>query len=457
MPLRDDLLNPIEGENPSGANLQYDVKVFDVIKEARLEDDESIPTGNWGRAPKKADRNLVIKVAGDALATRSKDLRLVGWYLESLVRKEGFAQLPPGLQLMRDTQTQFWETVYPEKDPDDGSLDLRIGAMEAAASILAIQMKLIPLMRSGINYLQYQDAKALGFDGDSRSDEKAAIRADAVKRGRLVGEDVQKGVDGTPKAFYAETEKQLIASLEILDELDRDGEEKYGDDYPSLNKLKTAIEEVKSVISTVLNEKRKTEPDPVEKVEVPEEEGAEGEESAEGEAGEGAEGAPVKKAKRSAPVGAPTDKEEAYLQVAACAEMLLEQEPMSAVPYLLCTALRFGETRRADLDDFSFAVAPSTEVRLSMRKLAGAQQWGELMTLCIRTMPEPCGRVWLDLQRYVYRAAQGLNNEALAATVASTVRTLLNDFPAVRTLTLDDDTSAANPETQTWLDAEVLR
>src|SRR6201994_45361 len=71
MPLRDDLLTPIPGDNPSGVNLQYDVKVFDVIKEARIEDDESIPTGNWGRSAKKADRNLVIKVAGDSLAKRS--------------------------------------------------------------------------------------------------------------------------------------------------------------------------------------------------------------------------------------------------------------------------------------------------------------------------------------------------------------------------------------------------
>jgi len=47
MPLRDDLLEPIEGENPSGPNLQYD-KIFDQIKEARQEDDDSIPAGGWG-------------------------------------------------------------------------------------------------------------------------------------------------------------------------------------------------------------------------------------------------------------------------------------------------------------------------------------------------------------------------------------------------------------------------
>src|SRR5665213_4038095 len=99
MPLRDDLLEPIEGENPSGPNLQYD-KIFDQIKEARQEDDESIPSGTWERAIKKADRPLVIKVAGDALAKRTKDLRLAGWYIESLVRKEGFSVLVPSIELV---------------------------------------------------------------------------------------------------------------------------------------------------------------------------------------------------------------------------------------------------------------------------------------------------------------------------------------------------------------------
>ena len=48
MPLREDLLEPVAGENPSGQSLQYD-KIYDQIKEARVEDDESIPMGKWER------------------------------------------------------------------------------------------------------------------------------------------------------------------------------------------------------------------------------------------------------------------------------------------------------------------------------------------------------------------------------------------------------------------------
>ena len=37
MPLADDLLNPIDGPNPSGADLRYD-EIYSKIKEARREE-----------------------------------------------------------------------------------------------------------------------------------------------------------------------------------------------------------------------------------------------------------------------------------------------------------------------------------------------------------------------------------------------------------------------------------
>ena len=57
MPLRDNLLNPISGENPCGENLRYAV-VYDKIKEARREDDDA-PQGDWQRERKTADHALV--------------------------------------------------------------------------------------------------------------------------------------------------------------------------------------------------------------------------------------------------------------------------------------------------------------------------------------------------------------------------------------------------------------
>ena len=110
MALRNDLLEPVTGENPSGPSLRYE-RVYDQIKEARVEEDDGFPAGDWQRPAKKADFNLVIKLAGDALATRTKDLQLLAWLTEAHVKREGITLLPPCLSLFLAMQEQFWETL----------------------------------------------------------------------------------------------------------------------------------------------------------------------------------------------------------------------------------------------------------------------------------------------------------------------------------------------------------
>src|SRR6185295_16778079 len=112
MPLREDLLTPIPGDNPSGENLKY-APVYDKIKEARRQDDDA-NQGEWQRVRKVADFNQVVKLAGDALATKSKDLQLAAWLTEAQLNRESFAGLCEGLKLIRGLIENFWDTLYPE-------------------------------------------------------------------------------------------------------------------------------------------------------------------------------------------------------------------------------------------------------------------------------------------------------------------------------------------------------
>src|SRR5258707_3186110 len=121
MPLLDDLLHPIPGDNPSGASLRYD-PLYDKIKEARRRDDNA-PQGDWQRERKAADYKQVVKLAGDALGTRTKDLQLAAWLTEALLHQEGFSGLRQGLDLLRGLIENFWDTLYPEIE--DGDVELR--------------------------------------------------------------------------------------------------------------------------------------------------------------------------------------------------------------------------------------------------------------------------------------------------------------------------------------------
>src|SRR4051812_19269746 len=126
MSLRDELLAPIAGDNPAGVDMRYD-PLFDKIKEARREDDD-VPQGEWQSARKVADWPVVIKLAKDALSSRTKDLQLAAWLTEAQLRREGFAGLRDGLDLLAGLVEQYWDHVYPEID--DGDAEMRAAPLE---------------------------------------------------------------------------------------------------------------------------------------------------------------------------------------------------------------------------------------------------------------------------------------------------------------------------------------
>ena len=450
MPLREDLLEPIQGDNPSGTDLYYD-KIFDQIKEARTEDEDDMPAGDWSRTQKIADHAAVIKLASEAIAKRTKDLRLATWLAESHFKREGYPLLIPSLEFLKKIQEEFWPTFYPAIE-EDGDIGRRVGAMEAYAARMYLALRSAPVTKSGFNVLQYRESRTVGYEADAATTEKMDARNEAIQRGKITAEDFDKSFAATPKTFYVATEEILTNALSLLDEIERFHEEKYGSDYPNLGKLRSAIEEEKIVFTALLNEKRKTEPDQVEQTEA-------FDEPAETpvEAASDAPAAPQKTTRPRPSLGAPTTAEEAYSMITACAEFLRAADTSSPVPYLVCAGLRLGETRRqGSSPPFDFAIAPPTETRQAFRRLANEGNWDDLLKLSLQALGDRSARAWLDLQRYIWRAASGAGYEAIAVAVVANTRALLQDLPELRTWTLDDDTPAANLETQQWIDAEIL-
>ena len=458
MPLREDLLAPIAGDNPSGEDLYYD-KIFDQIKEARREDEDDLPEGDWERTQKKkADHRAVVKLAGEALAKKSKDLRLAGWLVESQLRMENFPVLAPGIELLRSLQESFWPTFYPIIEEGE-DLELRMLTVETVTGLIAAAVRKVPLTKNGLSFEDYLAAHAIGYEKDATTEAKQEARKDAIDHGRLTAEDFDHAFVGTPKSFYVEANAALAASLEATERLDEFQQQQYGDNAPNLSKLRAALEEVHQIAELLLNERRKTEPDPVQAAEKPAPQPA-GEAGQPGQTEQGTEGKasaePLRP--RSVVSGQLGQTADAYALVVESAEFLFKNDPSSPVPYLICAGLRLGETRmQGPVPAPGFAVGPSPEIRQSLRVLANQSAWGELMRVALPILASECARAWLDLHRYIWRAAQETGAEAIAAAVAGTVRSLLIVRPELRHWTLEDDTGAANPETQQWLDSTVLQ
>ncbi|HUX27206.1 MAG TPA: type VI secretion system protein TssA [Terracidiphilus sp.] len=454
MPLRDDLLNPIPGDNPSGASLRYE-RVYDQIKEARTEDDESIPTGDWQRQAKKADFPLVIRLAGEALATKSKDLQLAAWLAEAHVKREGIGLIQPCIKLFQDLQEQFWDTLHPEIE--DGDVGMRAVPIEWAANRIATILREASITRDGLNFYQYRESRSVGYEADAESsDTKREARTLAIEDGKITAEDFDKAFASTSKSWYLQMDESLRSAAETLDTLQTYCEEKYGDDSPGFGKLRNALEEVGQVIGVLLNEKRKLEPD--EQVEAAVEEEPDAEAEAEAEAEATPEAKPVARARASKSLSAePVDREDAIARVQACARFLQTDNPASPVAYLLQSALRFAELReQGSWPSWDFLVPPVTEMRQNLKRFSAEENWGELLNVAIAAAGEPCGRAWLDVHRYIWKASSEAGYAAVAASVISTLQALLKDVPEIPTWTLSDDTPTANPETQRWLEEMVI-
>jgi type VI secretion system protein ImpA len=445
MPVPGNLLDPIPGPSPCGENLYYS-PVYDKIKEARRQDEE-IPQGEWRLEVKKADYIQVIKLATDALSNKSKDLQLAAWLSEALLKQEGIGAFAGGLDLLRGLIETYWDGVYPQLE--DGDAEMRATPLEWAGTRLGEAIQQSPITRSGLNWFTYKESRRVPYESEAQGSEtKAAARETALSEGKMTPEEFDAAVDGTPTEFYTGLQADVGRALESLESLGQVCDEKFGDLAPSFGPLRAAIEEVQQLLRMLLA-KRGAPASVQEAAPAPAESGW---------------GAPVAEqsaasARAVAPSGSlpaePADQEDAFRRIAVVAQFLRKESACSPVAYLLLRGLRWGELRaNGSSFDESLLEAPPTEVRQKLKRLAADGQWEEALETAETAMASPCGRGWLDLQRYVVRACEGLGSwyEPVALAVRAEVQALLRDFPQLRTATMTDDTPTANPETQAWLD-----
>jgi type VI secretion system protein ImpA len=447
MLLREDILAPIAGENPSGIDLRYDTKllIYDKIREARRQDD-GLAQGDWQSERKIANYPSVIKLAQDTLATISKDLQLAAWLTEALLATEQYAGLCQGLTLCNALLANFWETIYPVIE--DGDRELRAKPLSWMGSMLDVPLRSAPLVSEGYSWFAYKDSRVVGFEDQAKTDKDRKTRAKLIEDGKIAPEVFDKAFADTPKAFYLKAEKDLDKCLEGLESLEKFCDEHFEDDAPPFGKLKTALTDVRHTVHTLLERKREKEPDPVEEVPLVE--------AVQAEAVTQEEGAAPASA---VPLGAvlmaePGDLRQAVASIAAGAAFLRKREPLSPAPYLILRGLRWGELRTVSrLSDSTLLEAPPTELRQKVKRLALANRWSDLLDACEDAMALPCSRAWLDLQRFSVAAcaALGAEYQPIATAIQSELRALLNDLPELLEATLLDDTPAANPETKAWL------
>lgn len=446
MPWRTDLLDPIPGENPCGGDLRYE-PVYQEIKEARREEVD-VPQGAWATDRKVAEWPQVARLCNDILAKRSKDIQIGVWLTEAMLRLEGFSGLKGGAENLNGLLEKFWDRLFPELEEDD--TELRAGPLDWMGGKLGDAVRLVPINPDGHSWASFTDSRSVPLEESVKNDaNKLAARKKLLESGKIAPEVFDKSVEAAPKAYYKQLVKDIDGCLSALKTLGNTCDAKFGDASPSFGDLRKAIETVRIVVHPFLKKKLELDPDPPEAEPVPET--AEQAEAAADSSDAAAEGGALLSLD-------PTSYGDAVARVAAAAKYLRRAEPGNPSPFLMLRGLRWGEVRASGSPPKQRLLeAPSTAVRTQIKSYILDQKWAELLEASELAMAQPCGRGWLDLQRYAVTACDRLGAPYYLAGKA--VREALADYlhavPQIREMMMMDDTPAANDETRTWLSGEL--
>jgi type VI secretion system protein ImpA len=449
MPLRDDLLNPIPGDSPSGANLRYD-PVTDKIKEARREDIDA-PQGEWKTALKTADWPAVIKMAGEALAKRGKDLQIAVWLVDAHIRKEGFSLVAPCFHLLHDLMEQYWDILYPEIE-EDGDMEVRAAPLVWLGSKLGEPLGFLPIVSGKLSYHKYQESRAVGYETDADTGEKEEARQNAIKEGKTTAEEFDAAAEATSVQALRDTYKQLNEGKAALEQLSEYCDTQFGDFSPSFIKTRDAIEEIAQTVRIILGRK----PGGLEEEAPP----ALDDEFSVGLTSQTKTAEPAaEEAAEEQPAAAAEDDSGGDIarQLATICRNMRARDPEDPSPYMILRAYSWAKIMfRAPLLDHSAIVPPESDLRVKLKRLTADSEWDKVIELTEATMLKPAGRFWLDLQRYAINAIEQKGFPGVARVVNNQLRILLETLPEILDITFPDDTSAANKDTRDWIENFVI-
>lgn len=337
----DPLLVPVAADAPAGASLRYD-PVFLQLRQAREEDDPSLPMGEWERPLKKADWRAQATQCAALLSSRSKDLQLAAWLCEAWTRQHRLDGFVAGVKLLNGLVDQYWDTMYPQIE--DGDADARVAPFvwmnDNLALVLRLHVPIAPLPERRpphINLAEWEQLSAgtpLERSGDEQPLDRDGVVDEIDTRGLLWLDDFGRMVQEAAQDW---------------DALSRKLDERLALEAPSLGKVGDALRRMQRACASLMNGRSAHPAAPPAAQTVQAHAHADDEYPEEQTMTDSYTATPAHAPQAGLPAGPITTREEAYRVLEAAAEFLQRTEPHSPTPYLVKRAVAWGQMSLADL------------------------------------------------------------------------------------------------------------
>lgn len=337
----DRLTRPIDGGQPTGPDLRTDpspVSAYYQIKDARAAARAAERAGTQveqGQQVVSAEWNTVLRLAPEVLATKTKDLEIVAWLVEALLRAHGFAGLRDGFRLLRELVDKFWDGLHPM--PDEDGIATRVAPLTGlsggdSAGTLSVPIAMAPITRDGefgtFGLWRYAKARDLAKNTDP-----AALN-EAMAAGAATLEQFEATVRSTDPNFLRCLAGDVDAAIEHFTALTALLDAKCGADSPPSSSIRNLLLEAKQTIQHVIRD--------IAGIVLEAEEPAKGEAAADGAAA----AAPAKSAGGSQEI---RTREDAFKAISKVADFFRATEPHSPVASVLDQAVRWGRLPLAQL------------------------------------------------------------------------------------------------------------
>jgi type VI secretion system protein ImpA len=354
------LLAPIDGDRPTGLDPRQDSSPYPAYHQIRDERGKARRAERGGSdSEDPEDRTLELEAAAawahvldlskQILTDQGKDLEIVSYLAEALVRREGFPGLRDAFQLARQLIESYWDDLYPQPDDDDEDpIDLKVKPIsdlngEDGDGTLLEPMRKVPITDTDspgpFCLWHYQGATGERPNPDLLEQIKASAQA-------------------SPVSFYANLRDDIEACVDEHSKLTALLDEKCGEQSPPSSRIKNILADVRSAVQYVTRDivALQVDPQPV----------AGEQEEAAGAVIRGSGEAPP-----AAGIAAATtmsSREEAFSALLRIAQFFRQAEPHSPLSYTLDELVRRG---RLPFMDLLKELVPNEDTRREMLTRAG--------------------------------------------------------------------------------------
>jgi len=254
------LLIPIEGDNPCGQDLRETSNPdYQTLKDARR------TIAGLARARKfdsdatgeiNAHWQTIFDLAPKVIKDQAKDIEVAAWFTESALRLHGFKGLREALSLSKGLIEQFWDNLYPL--PDEDGIETRVYPLSGLNGDDGSGTLILPLKNVELSE-DYDQPFSFNLYSRCLETEKITDPEARQQRNNDIGMTLQAingQVNASSNQFYQSMIEDLEACLDNFNQMTALLDDKCGlADSPPSSAIKKTLESVLEAVKSLTKNK----------------------------------------------------------------------------------------------------------------------------------------------------------------------------------------------------------